>query len=848
MYDIKPGQPFKTRILIIALCLLLPISIIFMVIDHKNTVSLYNDYIISCHNEVVLKLLSSINFFEKYVDQDIELILQNASPRMNDILEIIESIYIYPGDGSGKKNLYGSPLPNSKINIQLKIVGGLLEIFFDEKALVKDRVRDHLLILDPDDKLILGNPEVLLMIKKIRQNYIFRTKIKEYFTIITVEATLAGGYPGYLINVHSLVYFIMGIFALILIYLWNKNVNKTIEFLANYMGNIMKEDKNYLKKWLNKKNEIGQLANQIYMLQNKMEKVSGAIIDLNFLEMDSDYIAKALKTITKFIKLSQIGLYVYRGETLSLIENLDQQNCTFLKIRDEYESFLRSIDYAVVEKEVQFFAETGCIWTYPLIYKKKIYGFFYIQYEEDGISEVDLNIVEYVRDKFLNTLVNIEMFEKLNEKKEELFVNNIWLEILLLKANELRDLKNLDELYSNVCSTICHTFGFDKAFFLRYNKKEDSFWCQSFFSWEKNKKLKQHLIECKPLNKVLHQVCQKNQVLIYTEAKKIITQFYKNDYLKLIGESYPEEIILLPIYQNSLVAGILALDSTNIKVNKFFLGHLKLYVQVIGQEIERIELLEKLELNVTELNAERLRLKESLEELDRTKEALAVEKFKHYKDDLITELSHDMRSPLTVLAGYLDLLKNYTTFDQDKADEIIAIMQGETNTLIQMIENLLESSKILSVDKNMIIKTNFNLNSWLNDEHFFMSEKRVKKYVAEDLMIVTDQIKLEKILFNLIDNALKYSKDIVKVIAKKINDEIVIIVKDYGIGIDSKNFDFIFKRFYRIKNATTRTIRGSGLGLHIAYVYTQQMGGRLELYSSLDKGSTFVLRLKDATG
>ena len=117
------------------------------------------------------------------------------------------------------------------------------------------------------------------------------------------------------------------------------------------------------------------------------------------------------------------------------------------------------------------------------------------------------------------------------------------------------------------------------------------------------------------------------------------------------------------------------------------------------------------------------------------------------------------------------------------------------------------------------------------------------KYTHEGLMQVNlDTSLLRNIMINLVSNAIKFSSEdaIISVDSKCIDNQLVLVVKDYGLGIPEEDRKHLFERFFRGKNVIN--IQGTGLGLHIVSKYVELMGGTIEVESELDKGTSFTIK------
>ncbi len=214
--------------------------------------------------------------------------------------------------------------------------------------------------------------------------------------------------------------------------------------------------------------------------------------------------------------------------------------------------------------------------------------------------------------------------------------------------------------------------------------------------------------------------------------------------------------------------------------------------------------------------------------------------------DIIRTVSHDLRNPLGIILGQAQLAQR----NAERAD----IVRKSTDAVITsarrmdaMIEDLVDSLRLesgqLSVEKRLVDFKAF-VSSLLDRARESMDVGRVKVHIPEDLPRVSaDPDRLERIMMNLISNALKYSapNTEVSIRAEKTNKEVTISVTDRGLGITAEDLPHIFERFYLPKAG--RRAGGLGLGLYITRMLVVAHGGRVWVESELGKGSTFYFTL-----
>ncbi|MGM0548902.1 MAG: two-component system histidine kinase PnpS [Bacillota bacterium] len=229
-----------------------------------------------------------------------------------------------------------------------------------------------------------------------------------------------------------------------------------------------------------------------------------------------------------------------------------------------------------------------------------------------------------------------------------------------------------------------------------------------------------------------------------------------------------------------------------------------------------------------------------------------LRKLETVRNDFVANVSHELRTPLTSIIGYLDTLLESDIEDQDTRERFLQIIKEETDRLSNLINDLLNLSKIesqifkLEADNfEKIVKKVVNL----------LSQKAKKQKLELNLEIdnnlplvymVREQIK--QVLINLIDNAIKYTAEggKVEVKVKQEKDKIYFSVHDNGMGIPQADQERIFERFYRVDKARSRALGGTGIGLSIVRNIIKQHGSEIQLKSREGVGSEFYFYLKIA--
>jgi two-component system phosphate regulon sensor histidine kinase PhoR len=214
--------------------------------------------------------------------------------------------------------------------------------------------------------------------------------------------------------------------------------------------------------------------------------------------------------------------------------------------------------------------------------------------------------------------------------------------------------------------------------------------------------------------------------------------------------------------------------------------------------------------------------------------------------DFVANVSHEMRTPLTSLKGYAQLLHAQS---KDLPQDVINIankIENNSERLKDLFTSLLALSKIES--QNSIKIEKININSLIQRIITDLQAKHLNKKISLELdlkeeFFFADQKLIEQVFINLIDNSIKYAqKDpIIKIKTFMENDYIKIHIIDNGPGIKKENINRIFERFYRIQGESSEVIEGVGLGLSIVKHIINKHDATIRVISSLQQGSTFSL-------
>ena len=209
--------------------------------------------------------------------------------------------------------------------------------------------------------------------------------------------------------------------------------------------------------------------------------------------------------------------------------------------------------------------------------------------------------------------------------------------------------------------------------------------------------------------------------------------------------------------------------------------------------------------------------------------------------DFVNNASHELKTPIFVIKGYIDMLNDWGKNDKEVLDEGLIVLKKEIQNMQELTEKLL----FLAKSKNLIAeKNNINLDNILKeviDNLSFAYPKQKINYISSEIFIDSD-IALLKLLFkNLIENAIKYGKDNPINIELKKEKKVTVIIEDFGVGISEKALPHIFERFYREDESRNREIKSYGLGLSIVKEIINLLDIDIQVESQLGKGTKITL-------
>ena len=231
---------------------------------------------------------------------------------------------------------------------------------------------------------------------------------------------------------------------------------------------------------------------------------------------------------------------------------------------------------------------------------------------------------------------------------------------------------------------------------------------------------------------------------------------------------------------------------------------------------------------------------------------LAQRKLGAMKNDFISNITHELKTPIATVNVAIEALRNFNALDSPaRTKEYLDISAAELQRLSLLVDKVLKLSMFESKDIELQ-KEQFNLKELISEVMLSMRLQFEKnkasinfKTAGEPFDIYADRLHLTSVIYNLLDNALKYSKGKpdIKVDLASLPNEFILRVQDNGIGISQEYATKIFEKFFRVPSGDHHNIKGYGLGLSYAAQVVQKHGGTISVETKAAQGATFIIKL-----
>lgn len=221
------------------------------------------------------------------------------------------------------------------------------------------------------------------------------------------------------------------------------------------------------------------------------------------------------------------------------------------------------------------------------------------------------------------------------------------------------------------------------------------------------------------------------------------------------------------------------------------------------------------------------------------------------KDDFTNNMTHELKTPIAVAYSATDAMLNFGQGEnKERRERYLSITKEQLENLSSLVEQILSMSterrlKLIFKKEDIPIKSMLEV---LTEQHRLKTEREVifnLDVQPDHLTIYADKTHLNNVISNLLDNAIKYSKEkvMIDIVVRKNNEYACIKVKDNGIGIAQDKLKFLFEKFYRVPQGNKHNAKGYGIGLFYVKTIIEKHGGTIDVVSTLGKGSEFTIKI-----
>lgn len=588
----------------------------------------------------------------------------------------------------------------------------------------------------------------------------------------------------------------------------------------------MKEQDDYVE--LKKKLEILELQNRkLQENQVKLGEVTNNYLMLHYLNKNIHECKTSQKLWETYLhNVSDYGFNydnVYliiptqanygkeRYETKLLLENdsLKIENVTA-------EELLEHIKNAINEKKTVMDSENRAAAVPIINLGGEIKGILVIN-KEAGISYEEIELLELYAQQTVSTIDNVMLNEKLMENQTMLGEKINQFVMLHYVSKEIHDSKQYYEVIEKYLRAITSELGFNFKKGVLYIVDEN----------DRGK---------------IQQVTIENEKLCFKDISDIenylVVETLKSGSRNISDD---ENEVVFPIISFSKVRAAIEIENDR---------------PISSEEVQMLEIFAlqtATMLDNTKLNFNlRNEVKKRTQELQEAYENL--KKIDKLKDEFLAMVSHELRTPLTSIMAYLETIIigiENKDMDIESQEEFIKIIYSEAENLKNIIDSVIEMSKLEAgktefyIEKADIIEIYKKAVNKLREQLKNKEIKLNEKIDFECTMAEVDRQQFYKVIWNVLSNAIKYSHKggEIEVETKKVGDSLILSVKDYGIGIDEKNFQRVFSRFEVIEEMEHHS-KGIGLGMPSSKLIIEKMGGKIWFESKVGEGSKFFIKLK----
>lgn len=228
----------------------------------------------------------------------------------------------------------------------------------------------------------------------------------------------------------------------------------------------------------------------------------------------------------------------------------------------------------------------------------------------------------------------------------------------------------------------------------------------------------------------------------------------------------------------------------------------------------------------------------------------ATKKLEQIRTEFVSNVTHELKTPLTSIRGFVETLRNGAIYDASVAPRFLEIIDIEAERLTMLINDILQLSEIENARGDTNIEE-YDLSAIITEVLSILAHEADKKSVelksetTGKMNVNVNRDRIKQMLINLIDNAIKYNRENGSVLVRAVRSEgsLAISVEDTGIGIEEQHISRIFERFYRVDKGRSRSMGGTGLGLSIVKHIVNLYDGSISVESEPGKGTKFTVLL-----
>jgi signal transduction histidine kinase len=224
-----------------------------------------------------------------------------------------------------------------------------------------------------------------------------------------------------------------------------------------------------------------------------------------------------------------------------------------------------------------------------------------------------------------------------------------------------------------------------------------------------------------------------------------------------------------------------------------------------------------------------------------------VEEIEQLKNELVSTVSHELKTPLAAIKAYTATLRANPSLYESHRNEFLGVVEQQADRLSRLVDDMLLVTRVESghmLRRRMLVSLDSLIDEALREVQHDPVAHPVEQHTA-GVTISGDPERLRDIFRNLLENAFKYSPQggSVVIAAQSGEQQTVVTIRDRGVGIAEADLPYIFDRFYRAQDEKTKNVGGSGLGLYIVHALVRAHGGTIDVRSDPGTGTTFTLRL-----